>query len=310
MKDKKIILFSSVIVLSLMLLCLTIFLLVNDNKKDTSKQIYGVVSEKGSNYILVKDDDKNYYVASNDDIEIGTFVSVYYPKSEDVKKGNGIIDVVLAHDEVKVVSDLTTTNPVKVEDNKEENHTTKETTTTQTSTTKVTTSTKTTTYKTTKKADDADVITFAEESYLTVNNETSTLEKAKEKFITLVDFIFYDKEINGKKFDDLTSSAKAKIVYYTLMIDAKIDSKWPNYKNNISSKYCDVKAKLLAKYMDLTTSICESNKDTCNQAKSDFKLMKESINLTWSTLKTAFSYAFSKGTDALVNWYEIFSGKK
>lgn len=307
MKDKKVILLSSIIVVSVLLLGLTVFLLVSDKKSDESKYAYGVVVEKGSNYVLVDGvDNKSYYVASTDDISVGTFVSIYYPKKSDIEKGNGSISVVLDENETSIVPDLTTTKEAKLDHDEYATRTT-------TSTIIKTLATTTTTYKYTKtqeKEKNEDVVFYAENAYNTLSSETFSLDKAKEYFITLVDFIFYNGEIKGKRFDELTSSAKAKVVYYTLMLDAKIDSKWPDYKNNIGTKYADIKAKLLAKYMDLTTSICESNNETCAMAKEDFKLMRESVNLTWNTLKNAFSYAYNKGKDAIVNWYEIFSGKR
>ena len=55
----------------------------------------------------------------------------------------------------------------------------------------------------------------------------------KNTFITLTDFIFYDGEIKGKKFSDLTSSAKEKVIDIYTKIDDKLETKFPNYKENI-----------------------------------------------------------------------------
>ena len=58
MKDKKIIILISIIFITVLLLSLTVFLLINDKKgetvkKDDSLQVYGVVVENGINYLLV-----------------------------------------------------------------------------------------------------------------------------------------------------------------------------------------------------------------------------------------------------------------
>lgn len=315
MKDKKLVILISIIVVTLGLLSLTFYLLLNDKDgKDTNKRdlvAYGVVVEKGSNYLLIEGvDDEKYYVAtSNEDIDTGTFVSVTYASKEDKEAGKGIIEIVLNDNEVTIVEDLTTKS-VQSYDEVEKATTT--TIKTQKTTTTMTTAKKTsaTQYRYTTTISEDEIVSYASTTYSDVKDNKKTLESAKEAFIKLVDFIFYDGEIKGRKFNELTSSAKAKVIYYTLLIDTSIDSKWPNYKENIQSKYHDVKDKLIAKYMDLTTSLCESNNDACVQAKNDFKLLKESVKITWNTLKTAFSYAYDKGKTSLVEWYEVFSGKR
>lgn len=317
MKDKKVILLVSVIFVSALLLAFTVFkLLKNEDgeKGNGSLTAYGVVVEKGSNYLLVEGvDNERYYVAyTSDDINTGTFVSVSYQNESEKKAGKGIVDVVLNNDEIKIVDDLTTTTVASFDEDEKVSTTTMKKTNkaTNQSTTTNAKMTTTTQYRYTTKFNENDIVAYASSTYSDIENNKSALDSAKEGFITLVDFIFYDGTIKGKKFSELTSSAKAKVIYYTLLIDGAIDSKWPNYKENIQSKYHDIKDKLVAKYLDITTSICESSSDSCEQAKSDFKLLKESVKLTWNTLKNAFSYAYNKGKDALVSWYEIFSGKK
>lgn len=314
MKDKKVIILGIIIFISICLLCLVSFLLYNekhDSKKENTQELnaYGVVVEKGNNYLLVQGvDDERYYVAGSKDIGIGTFVSITYNTKSDKDKGIGIIDVVLDKSETSILDDYKTTTVAYLDEDEKATTVKSEKSTTASKTT--TTKNVKTTYRYTSKASDDEIMSYAKNTYSDIGDDKISLDKAKECFITLVDFIFYDGEIKGKRFDELTASTKAKILYYTLLIDAKIDSKWPNYKENIQGKYNDVKEKLIAKYMDLTTSICSSNEKECEYAKNDFKLLKESINLTWNTLKKAFSYAFNKGKASLTEWYEVFSGKR
>ena len=121
--------------------------------------------------------------------------------------------------------------------------------------------------------------------------------------------IFYDTEINDVKYKDLTESAKAKVIYYVLLIDSKINEVIPDYKEKLDETYTNFKNKLIATYLDLSSKICENNEVQCNYIKEDFQLLKKSINLTWDFIKNCFEYGTKKTTDVLKNWYEIWSGK-
>lgn len=136
--------------------------------------------------------------------------------------------------------------------------------------------------------------------------ETSSLEEAKDKlkngFTTIVDFIFYDKEIKGYTFDELTTKAKLKIITFALKIDNKIEEYIPDYKNSISEKYQNIKAKAVSKYLEITEQICANHEDTCKFAKEDFQNMKKSFGITWDLIKNLGNI----GIDKLKNWYDIF----
>ena len=57
-----------------------------------------------------------------------------------------------------------------------------------------------------------DVIQYFENNYNDINsNKVSIKDKAKEYFIDIVDFIFYDKEIKGYTFCELSDNAKIKV---------------------------------------------------------------------------------------------------
>lgn len=137
------------------------------------------------------------------------------------------------------------------------------------------------------------------------SDSPSFKENAKEYFIRLVDFIFYDKDINGVYFKDLTNKAKLKVISLTLKLDGIIEKYYPNYKDEISDSYKGAKAKLVALYLDNTSTYCENHDDVCKQAKSDFAEMKKSLNITWDIIKSITDAGVSK----LKKWYEIYSGK-
>lgn len=134
-------------------------------------------------------------------------------------------------------------------------------------------------------------------------------EKAKENFISIVDFLFYGGEIKGYTFDELTTKAKLKVLQIALTIDKKIDSYFPDYKEKISKQanrvYTNIKETVVLKYLEITASICAKDADICASAKNDFQDMKKSFSITWDFLKTLAS----KGSANIKSWYEIYSGK-
>lgn len=302
---RKPILLSLLIVLTLFLLVLTsirLFASLNEEEILNNNKIYGTVLEKGNNYIKLQGlDDQVYMINTNDDLQVGDFIVAYFEDEDLNYTGKNMIELIASNDDIAIGEvinpPITTSSSVS------------------SSSTSIKTTTKTTTKTThtiSSPADDAEIVSFFSSEYNEIDTYASDQtfkEKAKEKFILFVDFIFYDGEIKGRKFIELTDSAKAKVIYYTLLIDAKIDNKWPNYKQNIEDKYLDIKAKLIAKYMEITTSLCESNQDNCANVKNDFALLKSSVGLTWDVIKNAFSYAYNRGKEHLVTWYEVFSGK-
>lgn len=265
--------------------------------KESVSNLYASVLETGKNYIKIKDTNSTdvYYLKYNKgNINTNDIILIKYKDTVDnYEKIEVIVD---SSDEV-FMEDIKTTTSIP-------------TTIKRTSTITVTKST-TSTEATKEFNSDDEIIKEVKESYNLINssNEKSFGDKLKDKFITIVDFIFYGTEINGRTFKSLTTSAKGQVIYYALLIDSKIESKWPQYKENISEKYKDIKAKLLANYLDLTTKACKSNEHACEVLKKDFKTLKSSLKITWDLVKSAFSYAYDKTSSAIVEWYSVFSGK-
>ena len=151
------------------------------------------------------------------------------------------------------------------------------------------------------------IVQYFEQQFQEVENSTSEdvpfRERAKNIFTTIVDFIFYDKEVNGYTFRGLTNSAKLKVISLALKIDYSIDLHFPNYKDTIKDKYASFKGKIAVKYIEITESLCESvGTDTCNQAKDDFDTMKDSFGFTWSLLKELASSGKEKISNFYLNW--------
>lgn len=146
-----------------------------------------------------------------------------------------------------------------------------------------------------------DDITYASSS----NGVLSFKDKCKESFIKVIDFIFYNGEINGYHFKDLTNKAKLKVITLALKLDDIINKYYPNYKMELSSSYQNAKSKLIELYLNKTTEYCNNHDDICAEAKEDFQMLKTSLNITWDIIKNLSNAGVTK----LKEWYMIYSGK-
>lgn len=295
------------IVILLLIMTLTIFLIFklrsDDKTKMTRNEFYAVVRESYAGYALVKplDEDINYDVLSISvkDLKVGDIIRL---KVKDIK------EIYPPEAEVEEIEVLQTDKISELDPDIKEEVTTKITeqikndiTTSQT--TKGNKNGTTTTKKKDIKNADEEVLAY-------FNNEVNTADTKskgtlKNAFIKVVDFIFYDKDINGYYFKDLTASAKLKVIGLALKLDNIIDSHFPGYKDELSSSYNKAKDNLITLYLNLTSEFCKNNDSICESAKNDFSLLKESLNLSWDVIKNLAK----SGTNKLKEWYEIFSGK-
>ena len=153
------------------------------------------------------------------------------------------------------------------------------------------------------------VIEYFKEMENEVLESNTFKEKFKEYFILIIDFIFYEGEIKGYKFNELSNSAKAKIISFALKIDSKIENYIPNYKESISSTssmvYTDINAKLVSAYLDVSSEICKNNDSECEKVKEIFGEIKDYCKIGWEFIKELFN----NGTSKIKEWYEIYSGK-
>ena len=168
--------------------------------------------------------------------------------------------------------------------------------------------TSTPTQKTVEPKSEEAVINFfqSKENEVQTGDEKTFGEKAKDAFVTIVDFIFYDKEVKGYTFKELTTSAKIKIITIALKIDNKIDSYFPNYKDKIKGTYTNIKDKLVEKYLEYSNKLCETiGVEKCNEVKKDWEIVKEKFGVTTEYLKKLGI----TGSEKLKNWYENFRDK-
>lgn len=298
--NKKVTLIS---ILILLLIAGVVFALVKimDNKKSDVTTLKVIVTESYKGYALAQvigDSDLDIVEVPVDGLNVGDELIL------NVKEIMEIYPPKVVLNSYEIVSDKskdTTMNTSTTTTTAPENKTT-------TTTKKITSTTKTTIRKTTTAKISENTYKSADDSVL---ESTSKMLKdknrnvIKENFIKIVDFIFYDSDINGYYFKDLTNGAKLKVIYYATMLDNLIDKEFPSYKENLSEKYNNTKAKLVKLYLEKSSEYCKDNENVCKQAKNDFTVLKKSLNITFDFIKGLCQ----DGTQKLKEWYEIYSGK-
>ena len=145
---------------------------------------------------------------------------------------------------------------------------------------------------------------FAELGNDIKNNIDSSelLEKGKKYFIYCVDFLFYDGEIKGIKFNDLSDKAKQQLLNDISTIDSLICTKFPNYKENISEESSIMYSKASDIIKKGASNLEEFSKDKLgeenyNTIVEEFKSQNEQ---DLDTIKDLIG----NGKKKVKNWYE------
>lgn len=164
----------------------------------------------------------------------------------------------------------------------------------------------------TDNSDEAIIKQFesVEEDIKSVDNtniDESLEKKLKKNFIILTDFIFYDGKINGKTFNELSDEAKAKILVIYERIDNKIETLFPNYKEDLrksaNKAYNNIKegiAKLKEKYIEKVGD--ETYENTMKIYEEDKERLKEAY---MPIIEKARERAFEL-KDKAESWYKKF----
>lgn len=156
-----------------------------------------------------------------------------------------------------------------------------------------------------QKIDDATDIILKEEA-----DETAK-SKLKGVFISLVDFLFYDGEIKGVTFDELTSAGKEKVLQIIHSIDEKIEKRFPGYKESISETATAAFEKASELIKKGAENIKEFSKNKLGE--ENYNRIMESKDELVKYTKEAYSIIKDIGGDGLTevkdklkNWYENF----
>ena len=167
----------------------------------------------------------------------------------------------------------------------------------------------------TYSTNDEVVINSLESSLTKINNgdgsDSSFADSAKGVFVSIVDFLFYDGEINGVTFDELTDSGKQKVLEIASKVDSAIESKIPGYKETIS----DTASKAFNKASEIIKSganslnnfarekLGEENYQSIIDAKDELVYYtKNAINF----LGDVGGKVFNSVKDKLDSWYQDF----
>lgn len=146
------------------------------------------------------------------------------------------------------------------------------------------------------------------------DNDLEIEDKAKGVFVLIVDFIFYEGEINNVTFDELSDAGKEKVLKIATSIDDKINLKYPDYKNTIANttKQAFNKASELIKKG--ATNINDFSQDNfSNEYYNSIILVKE--NLIYYTKKASpiigeVSQIFYQATkSSITTWYDLIKNR-
>lgn len=281
----------SIIITTILVLGYLIFFNIKKNKEE---EIIATIKETGSNYVIaISEDKQEYLINTKNNYNIGDKINV---TMKNIKKTSPIQGEIVKIDTISKTVEFTIKDePIKNEEppkenesetninNNQEQHIPQE-----------------------QVATEEEIITYFNNVENEVNNSESFKESLKENFVTLVDFLFYDEEIKGRTFKELSNKTKLKVLEIFLKIDNKLDNKFPNYKEKISTAgnkvYTNVKTKAIETYLNLTTEICTNDPSLCESAKEGLRTLKESFSLTWDFIKEMSGVGLTK----LKNWYEIW----
>jgi len=281
------------------------FLFYINIEKHKSITVEALVKYIGDDYIIVVDEEnQEYFLPTEDDYSIGDKVSAVIKdikKDSNPKKGTVIkIDTLSKTVQFTIIDPKTETE--------EETKNQEETPTTNDSQ-QLETNNNTQLGPTTLQNTDAQVVAYFENlnQNLDSNQTDQTFKsKVKNSFITIVDFLFYDGQIHGKTFDELSESAKLQVLKLAYTIDEKIEKHFPNYKEELSNNgtklYTNIKVKVLETYLDLSSRVCVDNQSLCDSAKEGLSDLKQNFSLTWELIKDMSSVGISK----LKDWYEVW----
>lgn len=166
--------------------------------------------------------------------------------------------------------------------------------------------------------DDKEVINYFNsvetkvDTVLESESVTTAKDKLKGTFISIVDFIFYDSEINGIKFNDLTEEAKQNILDTASTIDSKIMTKYPNYKEEISDKTSKAYKKASELIKSGANKISDFSKEKLGEENynSIINAKDELVHYTKNAVDLIGNIAgniWESGKSKIKTWYESFS---
>jgi len=161
-----------------------------------------------------------------------------------------------------------------------------------------------------EKITEEDIISYFEDELINIEEIINSKgpeykQKVKEKIIKLVDFMFFDGEIKGKKFSELSDETKNILKNILTNIDQKIEKELPDYKSQISDKYKEALKNIEIK-IDNADEYLNEKIDNYDKIKESFNKTIDNTKNHFNELKDASSGLFEKGKTKIKNYYESF----
>ena len=158
---------------------------------------------------------------------------------------------------------------------------------------------------------DQEILTYFENEITTDNsilndeNNTENENKLKTSFVKLTDFIFYDGTINNITFNELTDDTKVAILSDWEILDEKIETKYPNYKDRIESVENKTYNNLKSKKDYLLNVLKEAyinkyGEDKYNELMNKKEELKEKV----SDIKEKAENEIEKKKESISSWYK------
>ena len=283
-----------------------IYLIFFNIKKNTKVEIEADIVRIGTNYVIAADhNDNEYLLNTNEEYNIGDKVNIVM---KNVKKGTPCTGEIIKIDTLSrnVAFSITDEPPISNESSTPSDNTKDEEIINSTPNTSTENITNDKDISENSISTDEEIVTYFTNFESEVDQSSSLKDTIKEKFVTIVDFLFYDGKIGNKTFNELSNTTKLKVLEIALNIDQKIEKKFPGYKESISTNskniYTNIKGKIIQLYLDVTTNICNDNPELCNEAKIGLGNLKKSFSLTWDFIKETSGI----GLEKLKSWYEVW----
>lgn len=148
--------------------------------------------------------------------------------------------------------------------------------------------------------------------------KSEKIEKSKEicksYFVTFIDFIFYNGQIKGITFKELTAEAKIKVINFTKEIDELIMTKFPDYKETVSSES--------KKLFEGVCNLLETGKEEIenfviekigeqkySEILSSINSLKEDGKEVFNDIKDSSVELYDSSKQKVKDWYENFREK-
>lgn len=131
-----------------------------------------------------------------------------------------------------------------------------------------------------------------------VNGDKDSLKEKLDEYFTLtIGFLFCDQPIKGKTLNDLTTSAKVKIVSITSNINDVIEEYYPDYKITIKETFTDAKEWTLDKFKTGTSFIKNKVKDKIGE--DNYNKISDTYDKTKMKIKDIGSSALDKADELI-----------